>query len=63
MSALEQEVNSGQISGVSLRISRQMPGAFAALAHKRQVPSSPSTMAVQHYRRRARMPRCGQLFR
>jgi len=36
----------GQISGVSLQISEQMPSVFTALARKRQVPSPPSTMAI-----------------
>jgi CubicO group peptidase (beta-lactamase class C family) len=40
MSALEQRVNSGQISDVSLQISKQMPSAFAALARKYQVPGA-----------------------
>jgi hypothetical protein len=40
MSALEQKVNSGQISDVSLQISEQMPSAFAALARKHQVPGA-----------------------
>ncbi|MGH3166640.1 MAG: hypothetical protein ACRDN0_12210, partial [Trebonia sp.] len=44
MSALEQKVDSGQISGVSLRISEQIPGAFAALARKHQVPDAQFTI-------------------
>ncbi len=46
MSALEQKVNSGQISDVSLQISEQMPSAFAALARKHQVPGS--QFAIYH---------------
>lgn len=47
MSALEQKVNSGQISDVSLlQISEQMPSAFAALARKHQVPGA--QFAIYH---------------
>jgi CubicO group peptidase (beta-lactamase class C family) len=46
MSALEQRVNSGQISDVSLQISEQMPRAFAALARKHQVPGA--QFAIYH---------------
>ncbi len=46
MSALEQKVNSGQISDVSLKISEQMPSAFAALARKHQVPGA--QFAIYH---------------
>jgi len=47
MSALEHKVNSGQISDVSLQISEQMPGVFAALAHKHQVPGA--QFAIYHH--------------
>jgi CubicO group peptidase (beta-lactamase class C family) len=47
MSALEQKVNSGQISDVSLlQISEQMPSAFAALARKHRVPGA--QFAIYH---------------
>jgi len=46
MSALEQQVNSGQISDVSLKISEQMPSAFTALARKHQVPGA--QFAIYH---------------
>jgi CubicO group peptidase (beta-lactamase class C family) len=46
MSALGQKVNSGQISGVSPRISEQMPSAFTALARKHQVPGA--QFAIYH---------------
>jgi CubicO group peptidase (beta-lactamase class C family) len=46
MSALEQKVNSGQISDVSLQISEQMPSAFAVLARKHQVPGA--QFAIYH---------------
>jgi CubicO group peptidase (beta-lactamase class C family) len=46
MSALEQKVNSGQISDASRQISEQMPGAFAALARRHQVPGA--QFAIYH---------------
>jgi CubicO group peptidase (beta-lactamase class C family) len=46
MSALEQEVNSGYISDVSLQISKQMPRVFAALASKHRVPGA--QFAIYH---------------
>lgn len=46
MSALEQKVNSGRISDVSLQISDQMPSAFAALVRKHQVPGA--QFAIHH---------------
>lgn len=46
MSALEQKVNSGQISDISPHISEQMPSAFAALARKHQVPGA--QFAIYH---------------
>jgi hypothetical protein len=46
MSALGQTANSGQISDVSLQIGEQMPGAFAALARKYQVPGA--RFAIYH---------------
>ncbi len=46
MSALEQKVDSGQISDAPLRISDQMPSAFAALAREHQVPGA--QFAIYH---------------
>jgi CubicO group peptidase (beta-lactamase class C family) len=46
MSALEQKANSGQISDVSLKISEQIPSAFAALVRKHQVPGA--QFAIYH---------------
>jgi CubicO group peptidase (beta-lactamase class C family) len=46
MSILEQTANSGQISDVSPRISEQILGVFAALAHKHQVPGA--QLAIYH---------------
>lgn len=46
MSALEQKVNSGQISYVPLQIREQIPSAFAALARKHQVPGA--QFAIYH---------------
>ncbi len=46
MSALEQKVNSGQISDVALQIREQMPSTFAALVRKHQVPGA--QFAIYH---------------
>ena len=40
MSTPRQKVNSGQLSGMSLRISEQIPSTFAALARKHKVPGA-----------------------
>jgi hypothetical protein len=67
MSALEQKVNSGQTSDVSLQISEQMPSAFAALARKHQVPGAQfaiyhggSTISTQ-CSECVRIPYCGKV--